>query len=725
MSVRPRFGVMVVVVAAGLAVAAAMSARAAGPAGRTGGAGIRGGARTILAQFGVLTVVPIDLEKAFVEGYQAYRDRDYMKAIERMTLAANKYPALADYALFYLGSAQRDNGDHISAAVTFARLRDGYPRSVFAGQAALEYARLELQLGNLDDARTAAAELAALSPGADLEQQARLVEARAALGLGDARGAYDQAQALREKYPQGATDADARALAYSIIAAHPDLIDAHSLGYHRRESALLLSEGQPAMAMRQIDAALALAPGAPMHAELLWLEAHALRAHPNREAQALRGYLKLAARGPKASQALYRLGHLYWRLGDTTTARAMFSKVVGSFPASALAADAMFDIGRTYEDDGDWNLARAGYLRLVRSYPHSSSAAEGRFRAPFALYMTGRFGDAAREFAANKPLADSAADRDMFSYWDARALERDGQGRAARAIYARLAQSIASNYYPALAAHRIAAPPAQLAAASAPALDGDDEVPRAAGPAEFHLSRVAALKHLGLAELEPPELRALAAGGLADPRVRNFVLAEFQRTGQWYDAIEAAVRLEKYGGLDPAVAERLRYPRAYWDLVAPAASNAALDPYLVLALVRQESLFNPRARSVSDARGLMQLLPSTAARVGPSAGVVPVSLNLYDPSLSVRVGTAYLKSLFAMFGGDPFKAVAAYNGGEHAVERWNAQFPGDDDQWVENIGFRETRDYVKRVIGGRREYQMLYLAQASPQGAPSQSAVPF
>ena len=55
-----------------------------------------------------------------------------------------------------------------------------------------------------------------------------------------------------------------------------------------------------------------------------------------------------------------------------------------------------------------------------------------------------------------------------------------------------------------------------------------------------------------------------------------------------------------------------------------------------------------------------------------------------------------------MFGGDPFKAVAAYNAGEHAVQRWNAKYPGDDDQWVENIGFRETRDYVKRVMGGLR-----------------------
>ena len=157
-------------------------------------------------------------------------------------------------------------------------------------------------------------------------------------------------------------------------------------------------------------------------------------------------------------------------------------------------------------------------------------------------------------------------------------------------------------------------------------------------------------------------------------------------------------------------------------MIAQAASGDALDPYLVLALVRQESLFNPQARSVSDARGLMQLMPATADRIGPSAGVEQASLNLFDPSLSVRVGTAYLKNLFDMFGGDPFKAVAAYNAGEHAVQRWNAKYPGDDDQWVENIGFRETRDYVKRVMGGLREYRMLYPRTRFPAARRSRRA---
>jgi soluble lytic murein transglycosylase len=74
----------------------------------------------------------------------------------------------------------------------------------------------------------------------------------------------------------------------------------------------------------------------------------------------------------------------------------------------------------------------------------------------------------------------------------------------------------------------------------------------------------------------------------------------------------------------------------------------------------------------------------------------------------VELGTTYLRQLLAMFNGDEIRAVAAYNAGEHAVIGWNEKFPGADDEWVENIGYHETREYVKRVIGNKREYRMLY-----------------
>ncbi len=104
----------------------------------------------------------------------------------------------------------------------------------------------------------------------------------------------------------------------------------------------------------------------------------------------------------------------------------------------------------------------------------------------------------------------------------------------------------------------------------------------------------------------------------------------------------------------------------------------------------------------------MQLIPSTAKKVAIERGIDQDAIQLYDPTVNVDLGTTYLKNLFEMFSGDAFHAVAAYNGGEHAVAKWMSEYPGDDDEWVENIAYKETRDYVKKVIGGRREYLLLY-----------------
>jgi soluble lytic murein transglycosylase-like protein len=225
----------------------------------------------------------------------------------------------------------------------------------------------------------------------------------------------------------------------------------------------------------------------------------------------------------------------------------------------------------------------------------------------------------------------------------------------------------------------------------------------------FHVDRVLALRELGLKDLEAGELKQLEGEAGSDPQLRSFLLAGLQSADAYYDAIVAASKLEKRGALSHPEAERIRYPRAYWNLIASKATGDSLDPYLVISLMRQESWFNPEATSVSDAQGLMQLLPSTASRMVRENGLaVAQPVNLYDADINVELGTIYLKQLLAMFNRNEIRAVAAYNAGEHAVQGWNEKFPGDDDEWVENIGYHETRDYVKRVIGNKREYRMLY-----------------
>ena len=664
-------------------------------------------------------VEPIDPRQAFVEGYNAYKRGDWPAVIERMQLVSAQVPELVDYALFFQGRAQRENGDLAGAATTLRRLTATYPQSVLADQANLDFAEIELKLMRPDLAVTTARTAADRSSDPEIEQHARLILARALAASGDFRGAYGETQSLRERFPNSPVDAEARALSYEVLAAHPSVANTASLEYKHTEGALLLREGRAAAALEQFAVALAMEPPASLRSELIWLTAQASRGSPERHRAALNRYLALAPGGAHAAAALNQIAHSWWHVDNTELAREYFNRLLRSFPGSTLAPAVMFELGRTYEDDSNRVAARAQYQRLIARYPDSDVATDARFRAPFMLYMLKHYDEASAEFASGASRSSVAAQRDMFTYWEARALEANGEMVQAHAIYQRVALSIDSNYYPALAEQKVHLAPLEFPAALAsdPVASG---IPPAADAAQFHLVRAIALRDLGLRELEGPELQAVQAHSAGNSALRDFVLAEDLAAGAWYDAITTATRLAARSEINLQVAERLRYPRGYWDQVSQAAARNTLDPYLVLALIHQESLFDPKARSGSDARGLMQLLPTTADHWAPEAGV-NAPLDLYDPSLSLRIGTVYLRNLMAMFDGNQFKAVAAYNGGEHAVAGWVAKYPGDDDQWVENIGFHETRDYVKKVIGGRREYRLIYAAGAG--AAPTPAAV--
>jgi peptidoglycan lytic transglycosylase len=159
-----------------------------------------------------------------------------------------------------------------------------------------------------------------------------------------------------------------------------------------------------------------------------------------------------------------------------------------------------------------------------------------------------------------------------------------------------------------------------------------------------------------------------------------------------------------------AVWLRFCYPLGFRDLVEREAAAHALDPLLVAALIRQESLFDSEARSPADALGLMQILPATGRRLAAESGAEDFSAaELYEPARNVALGTAYLRDLHDRYGGNLPRVLAAYNAGEAAVDKWQRRYPDvEDDEFVESISYRETRGYVKRVLQNRRLYEALY-----------------
>jgi peptidoglycan lytic transglycosylase len=164
------------------------------------------------------------------------------------------------------------------------------------------------------------------------------------------------------------------------------------------------------------------------------------------------------------------------------------------------------------------------------------------------------------------------------------------------------------------------------------------------------------------------------------------------------------------GGEDiPPDVLRIIFPLDYWPLIEKYSRQLDLDPYLMAALMAQESTFTPEIRSSANARGLMQLLPSTARRYATKLGIRPFTTALLSqPEVNVRIGSYYFKELMDQFGGAHY-ALAGYNAGEHRVVQWLKDAPGlPTDEFVDNIPFPETQTYVKRILGTAEDYRRLY-----------------
>lgn len=182
-----------------------------------------------------------------------------------------------------------------------------------------------------------------------------------------------------------------------------------------------------------------------------------------------------------------------------------------------------------------------------------------------------------------------------------------------------------------------------------------------------------------------------------------YLLDAYRDAGAWDAMVRTAIRLQQSGR---ANLEEALYPRPFATELARSATAAGVDPLLLFAMARQESLFDPRAVSSAGAHGVLQLLPATASRV---AGSPVDAAELDDPARNADLAARYLASLLARFDGRLVLAIAAYNAGPEAAERWRARRPdGPGDEVVEAITYRETREYVKAVLRNYRAYHLLY-----------------
>ncbi|SFW53541.1 transglycosylase SLT domain-containing protein [Luteibacter sp. UNCMF366Tsu5.1] len=319
--------------------------------------------------------------------------------------------------------------------------------------------------------------------------------------------------------------------------------------------------------------------------------------------------------------------------------------------------------------------------RLASLAPGAQSDATREWRVRVALARQ----DWNAALAALDALGESQKDDGEWRYFRAFVLEKLGRQGDAKALYRSVAQE--ATYFGFLAADR-----SDASYAICPARMATDETREAALLSDPGLNRAFELYAVGLQKFARREWTAALAGRDADTQR---LAADLAFRNGWYD--------RAVFGLSSGDALRLyeqRFPLARQDGVVEQANQAGIEAPWAYAIIRAESAWMSDARSGADARGLMQLLPGTAALVAKRNGLAWAGGDsLYEPTTNIELGTRYLAQMAARYNGAPWLASAAYNAGPNKVDQWvEARGALDPDVFVATIPYKETREYVARVM---------------------------
>ena len=416
-------------------------------------------------------------------------------------------------------------------------------------------------------------------------------------------------------------------------------------------------------------------------------------------------------------------------LGDHTRYITLANDFVSDEPTSEWAAETLNNLASHYIVQDQDEAADGVFRQFLERFPKHRYAERAAWKVGWRSYMERRFAETATTFeqaAAAFPRADN---RPAWLYWSGRARDRVGDAETANARYRLTVADYQNSYYGRLAAallsgRRQLAVPANVTVATTVMATAGTGPSVAAG---------------GTVPTEAV-IRELSAAGMYADALREVQYAQrvwgdssqLQATSAWlrHQQAETLTSTERFtalrGGITtmrrayphfmaaggdrlPPDVLRVIFPLDYWPLIRKYADAHDLDPFLMAALVAQESTFTPEIRSAANAYGLMQVIPGTGRLVARQLGIRRfTTAMLTQPETNVRIGMRYFKDMVNRFGG-AYYALAGYNAGPHRVVQWKQEAPGlAQDEFIDNIPFTETQAYVKRILGTAEDYRRLY-----------------
>ncbi len=592
----------------------------------------------------------------------------YNDAIVSLTKAEREFPLLGDYALFWLADAYRQTGDHKQSLATIRTLLNKYPKSPLVKKSRSGEVQAVLKLQE--------------------ENPQSLYEAYLKDYPEDREMKYYFAQWLTqsgqtEKAKTIFKDIYRDAQAFSMMASRElketdigvgDMLQ-HASNHNKQmnyktaesvlRSALAKDEGRlKTDILREL--------GLSMFRQKKYLEAADIYKQSGDKYWEFR--------------SLYRSGAKETLDKSLNELLSFSDKRMGSILIS-MAADR--------RREGKGKDAVTLYQTVMEKFP--SEAEEALWGIGWTHFLAGEYMKASEIFSR----LYSAYGSRKYLYWRTRSLELRGEGGA---VEYPATLSGGTDFYSIMLKVRAPGGRQQAGFTGNKLIVRNTKAVQATYSSSPAIERIEYLFYLGLRSEALSEMMHVSRN-TGSPDDLLYLCLKFEEMEEYKSSVRLAGRVP---GAD--MVQQFLYPLAYRDLIESFSEKYALDPFLVLAVIREESRFDYEARSPAGAIGLMQLMPGTAFRLNRELNVGVIrSGDLTDIKKNLHLGIYYLSALIREFGAYP-EAIAAYNAGEETVRKWLQRGKYSSvDEFIEDIPYNETRNYVKRVLTSFFEYRRRYL----------------
>lgn len=446
-------------------------------------------------------------------------------------------------------------------------------------------------------------------------------------------------------------------------------------------------------------------------------------------------FLKRFPKDEQAGDAMLYSARCQRKQHLTSAAEKSYRLFAQTFPTHSDADDALWGIAWERESKGALSDAIGAYQNLTKRLPRTRLGKEAVWRAGYCHYKKDDYASAYKVFAT----IDSTSELyllDQARYWQAKCLEKMGKPLEAENLFSLVAARYPRTFYSVRALEHLKGAPGNTPD-SLFRYDVQDDVVTSEVYANYWLQYSDSLtggveEYETRAGLAMQKAMLLLRFHLYDEGLQELIRFEYQVKKNRSKLVELARVYYENGftyrayrtfrtllsltyGVDsdafPLSSFHFLYPLKFLEPIRNATQKyEGVDPFIVLALIHQESRFNPNARSRVDARGLMQIMPATGREIARGLHFAPFHADsLLTPAVNLKFGISYLAGQLKRFEGNMVHSLASYNGGGTNVRRWMKRFKGTDpDMFVENIPFRETRKYVKIVLSNYRMYQYLW-----------------